>query len=146
MSRLDIRARVYHAMQGDTSLKCLVNAELVGLMHINSIKVQTSNKRPDLLNVYPPSYRNKNTNEFKPFIEFPNLQHNRFLEALNKACTSAYKVYEDKKKYQHCGDTFSVELDDLITNQSLAETTGDIAPDDIPDDFDIGKELDRVNL
>ena len=145
--KIEVRAKVYTSRQGKVATDCMANVDIGGFIYLNSYKVMVTDKSEDRLIVLPPAYLNRTAKKWSPYIEFPDVQRNRLQKAIEDACISAYKVYEDTGTYQEYGETFTVDSEDLIADEPIGRfSSGGTIPTDVPDDFDMKEALNSINL
>lgn len=147
MQQLSVRAKVYTSRSGKVAIDCMANVDIGGIAYVNSYRIVVTDKSADKLVVLPPAYQNKFTKKWSPYVEFPNAQSNYLQRAIEEACISAYKTYESTGEYQQYGETFTVDLDNLIADESIGRyDSAEVVPTDVPDDFDLREALNRSNL
>lgn len=144
MKSLKIQAKIYATKPGKTAMKAFASVDIGGLFYINSYNITTTTEKPDKLAAFPPS--RWSPTGYKTYIEFPHLQNNQLVVAIHKACVSAYKKYEDTGRLGEYGEAFDVEVDKILNScdRELANTANVVV--DSIDNFDITKELEKLDL
>lgn len=106
--KIAIKARAYAItrLKGDSADRCFVNVNIGNFIHINSVAVMPNPKDMNSLWVMMP----KNPqNRGKSNIEFPDLDTNPLLKAIQLAAISAYT----NRANREYGDTQYVEVSEL---------------------------------
>ncbi|MDO4398765.1 MAG: hypothetical protein Q4C24_00500 [Candidatus Saccharibacteria bacterium] len=107
-SSIAIKARAYAVtrLKTDSADRCFVNVSIGDFLHINSIAVMPNPKDNNKMWVMMP----KNPqNRGKSNIEFPDLDTNPLLQAIQNAAISAYSVRANREY----GETYHIEVDKL---------------------------------
>ena len=122
--KIQVKAKIYVVGSGKTANRMYANVQIGDIMHINSYVVGTISDDPYKITCFPPSRYDKRSEQMKPFIEFANPKDNPLVEAIRKACISAYKLNEEKRHLQTYGEAFEVDLDDLSTLTQKVASNG----------------------
>lgn len=103
-----VKARAYAVtrLKTDSADRCFVNVSIGDFLHINSIAVMPNPKDNNKMWVMMP----KNPqNRGKSNIEFPDLDTNPLLQAIQNAAVSAYSVRANREY----GETYYIKVDKL---------------------------------
>ena len=153
--KISVKAKIYAVTDGATAPKAFANVAIGDLLNINSYAVTNTYGDPDRMNAFAPSRKDKLSGEYKPYIEFAYPAKNSLVDAIKKACQSAYELYSSTGRLHEYGKAFAVDIDNLFgpaeKPAKIAENTGSGSsmdtPDEIPpDEFDIEKELARAGF
>ena len=154
-AKIYVKAKIYAVTDGTTAPKAYANVSIGDLLNINTYTVTNTFATPDEMTAFPPSRKDARNGSRKPFIEFAYPKKNKLVEAIRKACQSAYELYSSTGRLHEYGRAFAVDIDNLfgsaekpakITENTDSGSSTD-TPDEIPpDEFDIEKELARAGF
>lgn len=148
-SKIYVKAKIYAVTDGTTAPKAYANVAIGDLLNVNSYVVTNTFGDPDRMNAFAPSRKDRLSGGYKPFVEFAYPAKNALVSAIKKACQSAYELYSSTGRLHEYGRAFAVDIDNLFGSAEkpakIVENTdfGSSAkyPDEIPDEFDMGKAL-----
>ena len=147
-AKIEIKAKIYAVTDGMTAKKAFANVAIGNLFNINSYVVTNTYGNPERMVAFPPSRRDSRSGEYKSFIEFAHPKDNKMVEAIQKACHSAYEFYSSTGRLHEYGRAFVVDIDNLFgSREKCAENrknTDSINSQESPDEF-LGDSTDIKN-
>ena len=154
-TKIYVKAKIYAVTDGTTAPKAYANVAIGDILNINSYVITNTFGDPDRMNAFAPSRKDRLSGGYKPFIEFAYPAKNALVDAIKKACQSAYELYSSTGRLHEYGRAFAVDIDNLFGSAEkpakIAENTDSGSstdtPDEIsPDEFDIEKEPARAGF